>query len=408
MRRVLSGLVAAVLCASVGVHAENNAGLGGHERELENIITVSSSGGHFETLGEALDYLSTVAPPPAEDNRFVIRIGPGVYEGHVEMMDWVNIEGSGQEVTVITKEGADSFFDSYTVLGADNAVLSRMTVESTGGGAQYTIGILCDQSSPTLRDLHVVSFGANGSVRGIYLVGSDATLENVVVEASGGTVAIALGSNYGAPSLKGVELRAFSATAENDAMAVGFSNGVVRIVDSLFQAGTGGESRATGLKVDRSAGVFLNEVEVVASAASVSLALTIFETPDVMVKDCILTATGGAASDAVHDWGSNSGLLERRFINSSLRGDRTSIYIENTNRHFVGGSQLSGSVTRYLGGTTQCVASFNEMFEALDENCDSASPPVPTPTPTPPPPTLTPTPTPTPPSPTPTPVPTPT
>ena len=191
-------------------------------------------------------------------------------------------------------------------------------------------------------------------------------------------------------------------------MAVGFSNGVVRIVDSLFQAGTGGESRATGLKVDRSAGVFLNEVEVVASAASVSWALTIFETPDVMVKDCILTATGGAASDAVHDWGSNSGLLERRFINSSLRGDRTSIYIENTNRHSVGGSQLSGSVTRYLGGTTQCVASFNEMFEALDENCDSASPPVPTPTPTPPPPTLTPTPTPTPPSPTPTPVPTPT
>lgn len=388
MRRIVLVLTVIVASVATGISAGESSGLVDRARELANIITVSEHGAHFETLNEALDYLAAVSPPPAEDNRFIIRIGPGVFQGPVEMMEWVNIEGSGRDATVITAGGSDEPLSAHTLLGANNAELSRLTVRSVGIGANYAVGIRCFGTSPALRDLRVVATGAGVFSRGIYGEYSSMTLEDVVIRATDGGVADAFRANYGAPSLEGVDVLAHSSSGDNSyGIGIGFGDGIVRITDSRIQVGLGPEDHAIGINLDRSVGVILDGVDVETTATTISWALRLGSTPEVTVKNCTLITKGDAtASDAVYDSGSVPAPHAREFTTSILRGGRSSIYLQVANAFNLGASQLSGPVSNPMGGSARCVASYDQNFEPLTETCDSTSLPTPTPlapTPTP-------------------------
>ena len=78
----------------------------------------SNTAANGQALLNAIDFLGTVVPPPGETNPWLIKVEPGVYDvgaSSVEMMEFVDIEGSGQERSVI-RGGATS-----VVLGSDNA-----------------------------------------------------------------------------------------------------------------------------------------------------------------------------------------------------------------------------------------------------------------------------------------------
>lgn len=382
MRRVLIVLLVVGLSISVGVDAKDKPGQGGgHNRPMENVITVSPEGGLFETPAEALAYLAAVAHPPAEDNRFLMTIGPGTYHGPIEMLEWVDIEGSGQGVTTITATGSDDFPSSYTVLGADNAVLSRMTVEIVGNSSAYAHAVFCSSSAPTLRDLQIISSGARSASRGVYLDRSDAVIENVIVIASGGNSATGVLSNYGTPRLKGVKLEAVDGVNDNFAMSAAFADRVISVEDSLFQAGSDSDAWSRGLTLDRCAGASLNDVEIVVASSRVDQAVVLLDTDSFEARDCTFTARGGSASDAVFDTGGTTANRTRQITDSRLHGDRSSISIQRTNAFHVGTSMLSGPVYSYLGGTSWCVASFDAEFRPLDEACNPQPAQSPTPTP---------------------------
>jgi len=75
-------------------------------------------------------------------NRYVIRLGPGTYDvgtTNLAMKDYVDIEGSGENVTVIT--GNPDGPATVTAFGVSNAELRFLTVRNTGGGnAAVAIG----------------------------------------------------------------------------------------------------------------------------------------------------------------------------------------------------------------------------------------------------------------------------
>lgn len=389
MQRVLIGLAVVGLCFSVDVNASEKPGQSGHNRPMKNVITVSPANALFKTPAEALDYLASVNPPPSADNRFLITIGPGTYHGQIEMLEWVDIEGSGQGVTTITATGAADYLSSFTVLGADNAVLSKLTVEIDGSSFSYAHAVFCNNSSPTLRDLQIISFDALSAARGINLNRSDSVIENVTVVASGGTNPTAVLSSYGTPHLKGVNLQSINAGNESYAMTASFSDRVIVVEDSLFQAGTGSNALTRGFTIDRCAGASLNDVEITASSSYINQALVLLDTESFAAKDCVITARGGSGSDAVFVTGGTQSTLARQITDSRLHGDRSSIYLQSSNTIHIGTSLLSGPVISTGGGMVRCVAAFDEEFRPLDGGCALQQPVSPTP-----PPSYTPTPTP--------------
>ncbi len=110
------------------------------------------------------------------DNRYLIYVEPGVYDcgaTHVQMKPYVDIQGAGQNATLIT--------------GA---------IDNTGGVLRIT-------NNSGLRHLTVENTGAGGgTATGVSGSGSASKISHVTARASGGTtnVGLSAGSNFGATS----------------------------------------------------------------------------------------------------------------------------------------------------------------------------------------------------------------
>lgn len=378
-RVVLSVVAAAMIITSPIALAKDQPGPGGDDRVLQNVITVSPSGGHFETIQEALDYVATIDPPPAEDNRFLIQIGPGVYQGPIEMLQWVDIVGSGIDVTTIVAEGGDSTMETHTVLGADDATLADLTVVNTGWPGTRAVAVSIQATSPTLRNVRVVSRGAEVRSVGVFLSQSDARLEDVTIESSGTLEVLGVDVIYGAPLLRNVDIMAsggpFSGGVRNN-----YSDPLT-IESSSIVAGTGGEFQGVGVFV-AGAWLVLRDVEIVADAASEPVALWIVSSHDIVIDDCALTSTGSSVSSyAVFEKGVSGVRGARSILDSRLRGTTASIANTGDGTYRVGASWLDGPVVNSSVGDVVCVASFNGEFETLSRDCQVEAAVTPTPTP---------------------------
>src|SRR5687768_7684975 len=82
-----------------------------------NVIWVAPVGGQFQSIQAAIDYAASLPPNP----RRLIRVAPGHYSETIVMAPFVDVEGSGQEVTVITGSACG------------NAPSNAGVVTSTGG-----------------------------------------------------------------------------------------------------------------------------------------------------------------------------------------------------------------------------------------------------------------------------------
>jgi len=125
--------------------------------KLANIIYVAKSGGDFPTISEALTSIGTSA---VAANPYLIRVAPGVYEEQVTMEEFVSIEGAGEGTTIIkytgSATGPSTDSSSATVLGASNAELRSLTVQSEGNSTNtYATAIYNNGTSPTLSHLTI-------------------------------------------------------------------------------------------------------------------------------------------------------------------------------------------------------------------------------------------------------------
>jgi hypothetical protein len=126
--------------------------------------------------------------------RYVIKVEPGIYDvgsTMLEMKPYVDIEGSGQEATVIEGDGNEESSMTAIVQGADFAELRGLQVKSVGVSPQdFSVGIALDDADTTIRNVTVKSSGA-GSNWGIRMVESSPLIEEVNIEVTGA------GYNYG-------------------------------------------------------------------------------------------------------------------------------------------------------------------------------------------------------------------
>jgi hypothetical protein len=183
-------------------------------RQLQNVVTVSPKGGDFTDPIAAVNSITAAA-----DNPYLVLIGPGIYvlTQTLSMKPYVSITGSGQGITILTGAiSSDTSADAAIVAGADNATLTNLTVENTGGtGGNTAVAIHNNFSSPMIQNVSATASGAlfsagvlnsfstsrmdnvtasaTGSILniGVYNVGSGTYMTNVTASAEGGV------QNYG-------------------------------------------------------------------------------------------------------------------------------------------------------------------------------------------------------------------
>ena len=158
-------------------------------KSIGNVVTVAKSGGDYTTIGAALAAITATT-----SDRYLIRVAPGVYEETIDLESYVNIEGSGEGITIIRGLSGETspFSDgtSATVRATGNimAELRFLTVESDGTGKTFALGIYSTGvPGGNLKMTHVTVLASDGlNNYSIFNTSSSPDMDNVTATASGG------------------------------------------------------------------------------------------------------------------------------------------------------------------------------------------------------------------------------
>lgn len=198
--------------------------LGDDVKPLANVVTVAKSNGDFNNPAEALYSIKDAS----ESNPYLVIIAPGVYviREPLSMKEFVNIAGSGVEVTKIVRQNSGSLpdsagniraeFDLKVVVGANNAAIEDLTITANGSvddpvyffyndgvspriervniiddanlAGDRCYGVYNDESSPLIRDVSMrfkhcnLAFGISNKNNSTPLVVDSTIISNVLSE----------------------------------------------------------------------------------------------------------------------------------------------------------------------------------------------------------------------------------
>lgn len=153
------------------------------------LAVVAVSGGDYTSPVTAMGAIGTWCGTPSALNPCLLKIMPGTYDiggSSLQMVSYVDIEGSGENVTKITGSVDNSdwvYITTGLVYGADNAELRFLTIENTSSGNQ-TVTMINDTVSPKISSVTIMTSGGIYNY-GIYNNSSGTMVNAVTVNPSG-------------------------------------------------------------------------------------------------------------------------------------------------------------------------------------------------------------------------------
>ncbi len=160
---------------------------------------------------ELLNALTSIADNSASKG-YLIKLDPGVYDlgdNRLQMKSFVDIEGSGRGITIVQGAGNLSGVTNTGVIrGANSAELRNLTVKGIGSGSRpFVIPISNEQTSPTLRDVAILSSGGTNHW-GIRNQTANPTVEdvNITVTATGGSTYGISNNGLSSPRIRRTEI----------------------------------------------------------------------------------------------------------------------------------------------------------------------------------------------------------
>jgi len=163
------------------------------------VVTVSPVPGNNTASGtNLLNALAGIVDASAA-KPYVLRLEPGTYDigsTALAMKPYVDIEGSGQQSTIIRGIGNNTGWLTAVVLGASPAELRNLQVQSLGRTYAYSIAVLLNQVNTSIRDVTLTSSYAT-STWGLRNLGSSPIVQNVTIAVTGGTATYGI-ANTGA------------------------------------------------------------------------------------------------------------------------------------------------------------------------------------------------------------------
>lgn len=339
----------------------------GYYRKLVQTVWVSPVPGDATASGTALRNAVNAITTASATRRFVVKVEPGIYDlgaNRLAMKPFVDIEGSGQQATVIRGAGGSSDIDGV-VLGANNSELRDLQVQCAATGTSHAIAIYNGQAAGRFTDLTVTTSGGTSNW-GFRNHGSSAVLKRVTVEVTGGQ------SSYGVANVGGSAARPVISDSKitvlnaldgtgiyNDGLviadlvegtAVNVSGGSTARGFAYFSFGGGGltgSSRITG-----------STFAVQGSSQSYGIYTETGPGLTFEVDDSRVRASGGSSRGVVAHFGPVT--IDRSEITgatSSLEGNFSAL---------VGASLLDGPVSSVAA---TCAASYNGSRTPLNNLC---------------------------------------
>lgn len=157
--------------------------------QYAKVAIVAQSGGDYASPAAAITDLASWCGTANETNPCLVKIMPGVYDlgaGYLQMKSYVDVEGSGQNVTIL--RGYHGFGVAYFYL-TSHAELRSLSLENTVGGIADAYGLKSYQSSMQVKDVTVRVVGGTQRVKAVDISGiapsPEAVLDHVTVVATG-------------------------------------------------------------------------------------------------------------------------------------------------------------------------------------------------------------------------------
>jgi hypothetical protein len=122
----------------------------------QQTVIVSPTPGNAIASGNTLLAAVNGLPTGSWGTRYLVKIEPGVYDLQgtpLVMKQWIDIEGSGRETTLLRGRGVAGVPSTGVVHGADYAELRSLTIQVFDGDS--AIGILNDGASGRFTDLQI-------------------------------------------------------------------------------------------------------------------------------------------------------------------------------------------------------------------------------------------------------------
>lgn len=211
---------------------------------LGKVAIVATSGGDYSNPAIAMLEYATWCGTPSASNTCLLKILPGTYNvgaATVQMQNYIDIEGSGENVTVIT--GNVDSATAGTVNGAANSELRFVTVKNTGGGI-YAMAVYNTGTSVKVTNVTAAASGATWNY-GIYNASSTPKLFNVTATASGGTGSYAV-MNGNSSTVSMVNVTATAAGASGSNVGV-YNHTASATMMGVMASGSGGTTLSAGV-----------------------------------------------------------------------------------------------------------------------------------------------------------------
>lgn len=282
------------------------------------VVSPDPSAGHFSSIQAALGSITDASAA----NRYLVFIGPGLYTEQVTMKPFVDVQGSGEEVTTIRWTG------SFTVKGADDAALSQLTVENLDDGAAGGRAILNFKTSPRLSHLTVRCVSTANGAKAVSNETFDGVLASPVLRhvtaTATGPSATAILNLDGAPDLFDVQATAVGEDAR------GITNsGDARLVrvSASATAATVGVGHAIGI-LNSGGTPELVDIEARASSGERSSAIWNHESDGILALTrvrAIADANGGSFAYAIRNSDSNVD-VRQGYARAQEAGENIALY----------------------------------------------------------------------------------
>ena len=311
------------------------------------------------------------------NNPYLIKLGPGVYNSlgpnsttGLTMKPFVSIMGSGQGVTFL--QGAISSLSissatSAIILGADNMVISHLSIENFGFGSTYSIGITNISTSPRIENVTTMASGAQRNY-GIRNAGSTSspTMNNITTTGhGGGSSSFGYGvrnDNGASPIMNNIIATALAGTNTN--YGVYNTDGSSAKMNNVTTSASGGTT-AYGVRNALSSSPTMNNVTATASdATSLNYGVRNESSSSPTMYNVIATATGpsGSSSYGVLNLDSNTA---PKINYSFLSGDSAGLDFGSAIGTRVTYTQVVGGISNNPVGTLQCRGVFNENLSDI-------------------------------------------
>lgn len=332
--------------------------------EYAQVVTVAKSGAQYTSIQAALDSIGDAS----DNKRYLVWIGPGEYAEQVTMKPYVDLQGSGENMTVITSAGF-SANNTGTLIGASNAEARFLQVENTGG-ANYALGIYNANAEPRFLHVTITVSGVTAASYGIYNSAFSPVFEDVTV-----TVACTGGSNC-----TGMQNIGSSPTVKDSSLIVstsgtGFTYGVnasggSAVLDHVIIETSAPSSAAAGNSfgfLQQSGSPGLRDVQISVVGTNNTFGMYVVG-GGTTVRHSSIRASGGAGDDTGIYYSGSAGNVfsiidaEITSIDHTVNNPSSTatVYISST---FLNGLPVTGA------GTEKCAGVIDESYTFYASTC---------------------------------------